>query len=185
MYQHNQLKLNWRHSPKLTELPMKLGEWILHADSFMDRLREYGANKPQVQLLRQTWQFPSLSEKRILQMTNRAYALIREVLIYSEGKKWMYARTVFPKKTLSGKDQSLARLKNRSLGSVLFKDPTIQRDPFDVVCLSNEMPFYHYVLEQAKITANELWARRSRFVLHNNPLLLTEVFLPDIQFLCR
>jgi chorismate--pyruvate lyase len=183
MRQQGQLELKWQYSPSLSELPAKLGEWILYPQSFMDRLRKYGGESPGIQLLRQMWQFPALNEKIALGMTTREYALIREVLIYSPGKKWMYARTVFPRKTLTGKQRCLARLKNRSLGSVLFQDPTIQRSAFDVVCLTNEMPFQQYVLQQANIKTDVLWARRSRFILHEKPLLLTEVFLPDMKTL--
>ncbi len=181
MYQRNQLDLPWQNSPSLNALPLDLGQWIMHSGSFMERLRQHGAHLPRVQLLRQSWQFPALGEKRILGITTRAYALIREVLIYSKGKKWMYARSVFPQKTLTGKQQCLARLKERSLGSVLFKDPTIERSPFDVVCLSKNMSFHHYVLEQAELDTDQLWARRSQFILRGKPLLLTEVFLPDMR----
>ncbi len=177
------LELKWQCLSAENTLPVPLGHWISHAGSFMERLRRHGVESPQVQLLRQTWQLPALNEKRALGLTTRAYALIREVLIYSKGKKWMYARTVFPRKTLTGKQLCLARLKNRSLGSVLFKDPTIQRSSFDVICLSETMPFHHYILQQAHIQADQLWARRSQFMLHQKPLLLTEVFLPDIQTL--
>jgi chorismate--pyruvate lyase len=183
MQQRNQLELNWQHSPDLSELPLKLGEWILHPNSFMDRLRAHGAIFPRIQLLRQTWQFPAFGEKIVLGMAPRRRALVREVLIYSVGKKWMYARTVFPPNMLAGKQRHLAQLKNRSLGSVLFKDPTIQRSPFDVICLSKEMPFLQYVLDEAHIAADQLWARRSRFMLQGKPLLLTEIFLPDIETL--
>ena len=137
MHQRNHLELNWQHSPTLSDLPEKLGEWILHPGSFMDRLRHFGAKSPEVQLLHQSWQLPALNEKSILDMAESEQALIREVLIYSPGKKWMYARTVFPRKTLTGDESALSQLENRSLGSVLFNDPTIQRSPFDVVCLEN------------------------------------------------
>ncbi|HSW69655.1 MAG TPA: chorismate lyase [Gammaproteobacteria bacterium] len=183
MPERNQLKLElpWQYSPKSHELPRNLSHWLLDPGSFMKRLRSQGAENPRVQLLRQIWQFPALSEKRALGTMTRDYALIREVLIYSEGKKWMYARTVFPRKTLTGKQQCLARLKNRSLGSVLFNDPTIERGPFEMICLTQAMPFHQYVLEQTRLSVDQLWARRSRFVLHDKPLLLTEVFLPDVE----
>jgi chorismate--pyruvate lyase len=183
MSQRNQLKLElpWQSSSKLTELPKDMSEWLLHPGSFMERLRLQGAKNPRIELLRQTWQFPALSEKKALGMYTRDYALIREVLIYSDNQKWMYARTVFPRKTLTGKQQCLARLKNRSLGSVLFRDPAIERSPFEIICLLPAMPFYEYILGQVKLEADQLWARRSRFILREKPLLLTEVFLPDIK----
>ena len=175
------LELDWHSASTIKELPNVLGDWILYPGSFMKRLQRYGAESPRIQLLRQAWQFPAPGEKAELGMTERAYALIREVLIQSEGKKWMYARTVFPRSTLTGKQLCLARLKTRSLGSVLFKEPTIQRSSFDVVCLSKNMLFHQYVLQQAKLDVDTLWARRSTFVLHQKPLLLTEVFLPDVE----
>lgn len=179
----NNLELNWINDPSPHELPTGLDGWILHPHSFMQRLRQKGALNPRIQVLRQSWQFPTLDEKKILGMKTRAYALIREVLIYSDGKKWMYARTVFPRKTLTGKQLCLARLKNRSLGSVLFKDPMLERSPFDVVCLSNDMLLHQYIIHEANIEKKDLWARRSVFTLHEKPLLLTEVFLPDIATL--
>lgn len=179
----NKLELNWTHDSSRHDLPNGLGDWLLHPHSFMQRLRQKGALQPRVKLLRQSWQFPTMEEKRILGMKTRAYALIREVLIYSEGKKWMYARTVFPRKTLTGKQLCLARLKNRSLGSVLFKDPLLKRSPFDVACLSRDMLLHQYVSHTANIKVDTLWARRSVFTLHDKPLLLTEVFLPDIETL--
>jgi len=179
-----QLELEWQPASALSDLPIQLGEWILHAGSFMKKLRQHGVEHPRVQLLRQGWQFPALNEKRALGMTMRMYALIREVLIYSQGKNWMYARTVFPRQTLTGKQLCLARLKNHSLGSVLFKDPTMQRSSFEVACLSQNMLLHQFVSQQIKIKTEPLWARRSQFFLHNKPLLLTEIFLPDIETLC-
>ncbi|HSW93156.1 MAG TPA: chorismate lyase [Gammaproteobacteria bacterium] len=189
MYQRYQsklnghLELNWQAADSHHHLPKTLGEWILHPASFMNRLRQHGAISPRIKLLRQQWALPAASEKKALGLITREYALIREVLIYSDGKKWMYARTVFPRNTLTGKERCLARLKNRSLGSVLFKDKNIERSLFDVVCLTKDKVFHHYILEQAAIRADALWARRSTFILREKPLLLTEVFLPDMETL--
>jgi len=179
MYQQYDSDLAWLKSPTLGELPVSLGEWLLYSASFMKNLQQYDVS-PRIKVLRQRWQLPTLQEKKALNMTTRAYALIREVLIYSEGKKWMYARTVFPHQTLTGQQRCLARLKTRSLGSVLFKDPTLERDPFDVTCLLPDMPFHRFVTQQANMTAEAIWGRRSRFVLRGKPLLLSEFFLPDI-----
>lgn len=180
MYQQHDSDLEWQKSPTLRELPDFLGEWLLYSASFMKKLQQYGVS-PRIKVLRQHWKFPTWHEKQALHMKTRAYALIREVLIYSEGKKWMYARTVFPRQTLTGQQRCLARLKTRSLGSILFKDPTLERDPFDVTCLLPEMPFHQFVTQQANIIADAIWGRRSRFVLRGKPLLLSEFFLPDIM----
>ena len=179
----NPTELSWQYSPSIKDLPEKLGEWILYPGSFMKKLVEKGAVNPRVHLIRQNWQFPTLSEKEMLRITKRVYALIREVVIYSPNQKWMYARSVFPQHTLTGKERCLARLKNKSLGSVLFKDPNIERSPFEVICLNASMPFHQAISKEMNVSEENLWARRSTFMLKNKALLLTEVFLPDINYL--
>lgn len=146
-------------------IPPQWSAWLLHKGSFMQRLRAHGVVQPQIQVLQQYWGFPLPTEKACLSMPVRTYALIREVLIWSTEKKWMLARTVFPRATLTGTERQLARLKNRALGAVLFKHPSIQRSHFDIARLADG------------------WARRSLFFLRNKPLLLTEVFLHDITTL--
>ncbi|MEO8963107.1 MAG: chorismate lyase [Gammaproteobacteria bacterium] len=179
-----QLQLNWQRYQPTLAISANLRAWLLHPGSFMQRLRANGVVNPEVQLLSQRWQFPELAEKNALGIASRSYALIREVLIVSEGKKWMFAQTVFPRETLTGKQRQLARLKNRSLGSVLFKDPTIERSEFDLICLQPGMPWHTAIMHDADLSATHLWARRSTFVLQQKPLLLTEVFLPDMESLC-
>ena len=178
------LACDWYHSPPLDVLPSDLGPWLLDAGSFMQRLRQHGVQAPKVQVIKQIWAMPARNEKIVLDMTTRAYALIREVLIYSAEKKWMYARTVFPAATLTGKQRCLARLKERSLGSILFKDPSLQRSVFDVALLSSHTAINQTICNRLKINPVDLWARRSEFVLHNKSLLLTEIFLPDMKSLC-
>ena len=175
-------QLEWQaYHTMAHDLPRNLNDWLSDPGSFMQRLRFYGANNPHVTVLKQNWRFPLLDEKVALDISGRAYALIREVLIQSPGKKWMFARTVFPRMTLTGKQQCLARLKTRSLGSVLFKDPSLERSEFEVMCIHPGHPWHTYISKEIKTTLPELWARRSLFRVKNKPLLLTEVFLPDIS----
>jgi chorismate--pyruvate lyase len=133
--------------------------------------------------LQQSWQFPAADEKTCLGITARTYALVREVLIVSEGKKWMFARTVFPRDTLTGKQQRLARLKNRALGSVLFKDLSTERHEFEMARVDPGAGCHAFILQHADVADKNIWARRSVFFVQNKPLLLTEFFLPDITSL--
>lgn len=161
------------------EIPCLWRAWLLHAGSFMQRLVQHGVSDARIQLLNQRWQLPRPEERQLLDMDFRAYALIREVLILSTGNAWMFARTVFPRHTLTGQQQ-LARLKNRSLGSVLFKDPALQRSEFAIAYLQPEQRWHANIVQVVGHTLPDLWARRSLFTLQGKSLLLTEVFLPDI-----
>ncbi len=163
-------------------IPPKLRDWLAHPGSFMQRLQQH-AEGSRIQVLQQNWQLPEASERHLLSMPFRAYAFIREVLILNADKKWMFARTVFPRSTLTGQHKKLLRLKNRSLGSVLFKDPSMQRSSFEVTCLQPGMKWHEKILQRIEMNVTELWARRSIFKLQDKPLLVTEVFFPDIETL--
>lgn len=176
-------QVKWQHYRPSMNLPSYLHPWVMHAGSFMERLRQQGVNNLQVQLVNQSWQVPELSERQQLGIAPRHYALIREVLILSEKCKWMVARTVLPRHTLTGKQRQLAFLKNRSLGSVLFKEAAGWRSEFEVACMYPHVSWYAALLHAANIDVVGLWARRSMFVLQAKPLLLTEVFLPDMQLI--
>ncbi len=179
-------QLTWQKHPGIA-VPDYLHTWLFYPGSFMQRLRACGAQNPKVNVLRQQWLFPLLDEKLQLDIPPRTYALVREVLIFSEQKKWMFARTVFPRETLTGNERCLARLKSRSLGSVLFRDPNLQRSEFEIACVHSNTQWYEDITKNCNIRAgeNDMWARRSLFVLQHKSLLLTEVFLPDMNQLCN
>ncbi len=168
---------------KNTEIPSPFRAWLEHVGSFMQRLVQHKVGDARIQVLRQLWLRPGVDEKRLLGIEGRAHAMVREVLILSEGKQWMFARTVIPRGTLTGEEQQLAHLKDRPLGSVLFKDPTMKRCDFEFARLHPGEKWHTKIAQTAGCVLPDLWARRSLFSLHGKSLLLTEVFLPDIATL--
>lgn len=143
-------------------IPQQLKDWLIHKGSFMERLKEHGILDAKINVLEESWQTPWESECEILQI--QSPALVRVVTIESENKCWMYARTVFTKAILEGEYACLARLENRPLGSILFKDGTLTRREFEYLALYN----------------TDMVARRSLFSRDEKSLLLTEVFMPDM-----
>ena len=71
-------------------------------------------------------------------------------------------------------------LGNRSLGSLLFRHPLVQRQSLHYKALRYHHPLYQSAAAVLNNPPHSLWARRSLFYLHNAPLLVTEVFLPEI-----
>jgi chorismate--pyruvate lyase len=119
--------------------------------------------------LSECWQYPSADEARALGISPRRRALIREVeLLGRNAEPWVFARTVIPATTLTGVERRLLRLGSRSLGSYLFRDPSLERAPLRA-CRLQDSGGQHY------------WARRSVFRLHHKPLLVCEVFLPAME----
>ncbi len=158
-----------------------LKEWLLYSGSFMQRLQDSGIREPSVEVLGQKWQFATSDEKNLLNVSTRTYVLVRDVIIKSQEAVWMVARTVFPAQTLTGKERQLAHLKNRSLGSVLFAYPSLSRSDFEITQLFSCMDEYQKINQITPLSESMLWARRSVFHVNHKPLLLTEVFMPEIS----
>jgi chorismate--pyruvate lyase len=161
--------------------PDGMADWLADPASFMQRLKRYGIDAA-VEVVSQQWQFPLAVERELLGLAPREYALIREVIIKSDKTPWMFARTVFPARFLTGKEKRFAHLKSRSLGSLLFHDMTVTRSEFEFACLEKNSMWYQKTQQQVEINSATLWARRSRFFVGTaKSLLLTEIFLPSIE----
>jgi chorismate lyase len=155
--------------------------WLLHSGSFMRRLADHGVDNAQIQVLKEGWGLPSLQEQRMLQLPFRTFVWMREVVIQSSDTIWMFARTVIPRVTLSGKERELQHLKTRSLGSVLFRYPDLERSEFDYFILGAEKKLEREVAKYVTIPDEGLWSRRSVFTLQKKSVLLTEVFFPEVR----
>ncbi len=171
--------LGWNKQP--ADIPDSWRAWLLHSGSFMQRLAQQGVSDASIQVLQQHWQLPESAERKRLNR-GRERALIREVLILSKQSPWMFARTVIPRDTLTSNEE-LACLENRSLGSLLFQHPALQRSEFEITSLQPGRRWHRKVARAVGCVMPPLWARRSLFFLCDKPLLLTEVFLPAIGHL--
>jgi len=104
----------------------------------------------------------------------------REVFLYADGKPVVFAHSVVAPQHLRGAWQALQHLGNRPLGALLFAHPLVQRAPLHCRALKASHPLYRRAVEVLVNPQQKLWARRSLFSLHDAPLLVTEVFLPEI-----
>jgi chorismate--pyruvate lyase len=159
-------------------VPAKWRPWLSDTGSLTQRLIEVCDGELSVQVLRQTLGVPRLSERRALRLPTRRLALIREVLLLGAGVPWVYARSIIPLSTLTGRLRRLRHLDNRPLGALLFSDPSMCREPVEVACYNDpraQLP--------ARLAINQapLWGRRSVFRLDTKPLLVSEIFLPDFK----
>lgn len=150
--------------------------WLLDEGSLTRRLLDTG-RRFSVQRLRQRWQVPQPGERRLLHMGNRQHALVREVALRLDGEAVVFARSVFPYRSLRGALGHLRRLQNRSLGEILFNDPAMRRSPFEVALIGARNAYIDPLLGQQQ----PVWGRRSVFVVANVPLLVSEVFLSAFE----
>jgi chorismate--pyruvate lyase len=176
------MKTTWKSLRSLAALT-ELTTWLTDAGSFVRRLKASGIQEPRIKIINERREFPLLEETKKLGMPPRRYALIREVLIDSDEGQWMFARTVIPMTTLTGKEQQLSKLKNRTLGSYLFKEKTMRRSKFEFAQIETESIWFEKIKHFINDAQLKWWARRSVFHVHAKPLLLTEIFFPGIAAL--
>ncbi len=174
-------QLIWRQPllGEVSRVPEALRDWLLDSGSLTRRLQQLSDRQLRVEVLNQSVQLPRFSERRALAMAPRQVALIREVLLFGRGEPWVYARSVIPLQTLTGRLRKLRHLDNRPLGALLFSDPSMSREPLEWVCI----PACNRQALNPKLPAFDqpIWGRRSVFKLSAKPLLVCEIFLPDFK----
>jgi chorismate--pyruvate lyase len=106
--------------------------------------------------------------------------LVREVALKCGERAVVYAHTVLDPHDLCGSWRGVATLGNRPLGAALFADPRIVRYPLRTRKLGAHHELHRRVRALLPRAPRSLWARRSLFRLHNSPILVTEVFLPEV-----
>jgi chorismate--pyruvate lyase len=162
--------VRWISLRRVTRLhaPQCWQRWLTDRASLTQHLIRASEGDFQVEVVRQGWGRPTRSEALTLGIPMRQLALIREVRLIGNQQVWVYARSIIPASTLTGQERQLNHVGNRSLGTILFSDPTMHRGPLQIsrLKLSDQQ---------------EVWARRSKFFLSGKPLLVCEVFLPALQ----
>lgn len=119
-------------------------------------------------------------EAALLGLATRRLAWSREVFLYADGRPVVFAHSALAPEHLRGAWSALRTLGNRPLGGYLFAHPLVQRKPLHFRVLRNSHPLYLRAAAALKSPPSRLYARRSLFYLGDAPLLVTEVFLPDI-----
>ncbi|MFQ3248236.1 chorismate--pyruvate lyase family protein [Glaciecola sp.] len=148
-----------------------LADWLLHTGSLTERLQAL-TNSFEVRVLGQATIEADENEKSALVDYEQHQWQIREVILYGDGKPWVFARSVLPEHLCK---TTWATLGNQPLGQRIFNDDNFVRSEF-VITQMDKNPI-------ASIDKNaqhgQLWGRRSAFKIKDWHLLVAEIFLPD------
>ena len=170
----------WRsHERWRSNIPVTRRTWLLDAGSLTARLRTICGAKFAVRVLSQYWGKPLRSEQRDLGCERGPWSFIREVYLQCDRKPIVFARTVVPATTLNKGQRRLLRLGTKPLGELLFRDRQMERDGIEVTYLMPGDVLFHRALGPAG-GASGLWGRRCVFRLNGQPLLVNEIFLPNL-----
>ena len=111
---------------------------------------------------------------------NRGRVLVREIFLVCGDTRVVFAHTVLDPRDLCGDWRAVKKLGTRPLGAALFADARIRRYPLRQRKIARHHELHRRLSQLAHKVPPALWARRSLFALHNSPILVTEVFLPEI-----
>lgn len=153
----------WVSDAKEAHIPDDHMALISDAGALSARLRR-GCKQISVRVDSQGLSSAFGDEQKILAI-NENNTLIRKVHILGDQKPLVHGRVVVPNLTYRKFQVEFDQLGNKLLGETLLYDrPEVTRSPF----------------QYAKVAEN-LWARRSLFVMEGYNLLVTEVFLPTLM----
>ena len=153
--------------------------WLVSRGSLTWRIRAR-ASGFRVQVLRQAPRTPNADEYERLKQPAHRLALVREVLLHAGGRPVVLAHSIAAWRDLSGTWRSLRGLGNRPLAEALFTDPLVRRELLEFARIDRRHPLWKRACDVLGRELPTLIARRSRFTKRGRPLLVTEVFLPDL-----
>ncbi|MCP5158159.1 MAG: chorismate lyase [Gammaproteobacteria bacterium] len=161
-------------------LPVGLAQWLFDPGSLTRRLRQCCPDRFQVRVLRQGWSRPSRDEARVLRLRLDARTWTREVQLLCGDQAWVFARTLIPSATLRSRGRRLTQLGSRPLGEVLFSDPDMQRGPMEIARIVTGQRLHQRAFVGFVAPPETIWGRRSVFRIDGQPLLVCEIFLPNL-----
>jgi chorismate--pyruvate lyase len=167
---------DWRHKPAAGAGAYR--PWLIDRGSLTDRIRGRCAAFC-VELLCQEL-CRATRDERFLVGARRERALVREVFLSCGRTRVVFAHSVTRPASLRGAWRGLVRLGARPLGAALFADPRVRRHPLRYRKLGPRDELHARACAATGRRLPALWARRSLFILGKSPILVTEIFLPEI-----
>lgn len=152
--------------------------WLTDQGSLTRRLKRRCPQRFAVDVLGMQWTRPDRGEARLLGIPQSQKVLLREVHLRCADELCVYARSVIPLKTLSGRHRRLRHLGDRPLGEYLFASPTLERSRIEWARLTPDNRLFRNALPQSRSMDGTIWGRRSLFRIDHRPLLVSEFFLP-------
>jgi chorismate--pyruvate lyase len=157
----------------------RLRQWLLDRHSLTRRI-QMRCEHFRLNLLSQCIAVVRQDERAAIGLRAGARCVEREVSLNCGPQPLVFAHSVVAPRALKGAWRMLSGLGARPLGAALFADPCIKRYSLRFRQLNRRHALHMRACGLLDDAPALLWARRSLFVLHGSPLLVTEVFLPAI-----
>lgn len=159
-------------------IPSAVRAWLLLESSVTQALQKTFGEVMHVDVLSDS-PGPLLSDERPLLATSSPEGRVRDVFLRTGKHVRVAARTVYVSPKLCV-HPDLSSLGGRPLGELLFEQGPPRWHKREWALLDARAPLHGLVRRSLEATGNTCWARRTLFLFEDEPLLVTEMFLPTI-----
>lgn len=163
--------LNWQKVSSNISNPWLTEPYILSA-----HLKAVAKNY-QFELLNES--VVAIAEDDAMALGGQQKAWVRTVCHKDDGVATVFGRVVVPEATYEMYEAEFGSLDSNPIGeSLLFHNREVRRGPFEFIKIERGNPYYAYCFEENDEPF--LWARRSVFYWRKLPLIVIEVFKPNL-----
>jgi chorismate--pyruvate lyase len=172
--------VQWQPAERLGQLSVDahLRPWLIGKGLLTERLRAVCGARFELRVADQLTGVLHASHRAALRVDDNA-GLFREVEMFCGDQVWVFGQTVIPDSTLSVHPW-LAELGDSALGETLSVLSGVERSAYEYAWLTAGDDIAARALRGAEIKPAGLWARRSRIALRGAPMLVHELFLPNL-----
>lgn len=150
--------------------------WVVASRSLTAAMRRHWPQSFAVQVLFEGWATAAAEEARRLGLPARRRVWVREVALLGGGRVRILARSVIP----AASRVAVRGLGSQPLGDRLFLGAGSEREPLEVAPVRRRHWLSRHFQAVQPEAADARWARRAVHRLQGRPLLVTELFLPDL-----
>jgi chorismate--pyruvate lyase len=184
MIHRYRLRSAWNRvgSGEIHRAPLKWQAWLSDTGSLTQKIEQVIGQKLEVQVLRDCPQSLNSDESRYFHFRIRR-CRVREVLLCCNGTPLVMAHSVIPTLSSSGSNHRILRLGKKPLGAVLFareRQHCKPKPPRDIARLDKQSALWKKCFKNYSKLSSPLWARRTLYRLKGHPILVNEIFLPEL-----
>jgi chorismate--pyruvate lyase len=170
----------WRPVADCAELaPVALRPWLSEPGLLTARVRATCGDGAELRMLRLS-PVGMTQEWRTALGVDDQRCLLREIEFRCHGRRWIYAASVFPDSTVS-RHPWLAQLGHSGLGESMSGVADVVRGALECAELPPEDGLVRAASEGVG-HRGPLWARRAVYRIGEHPILVQELFLPDLGY---
>ena len=160
------------------DVPTTIRAWLTYPGLLTARMRDFFGKAYALNIVREL-QTTECSEALARMACPNGAALLREVEMMTGPRRVLFAQTCIPIMTLQSQPW-LGQLGTSSLGETLARVAAVHRGPLEFKHLTGDDALLAAAAAETT-SRSSLWARRSIFAIEGAPLLVTEVFLPELD----